>query len=115
MNLPTGDMGQPAAKNNQTRIIIGVVVVLVLCCCCTVVAGTVTVLLMSLRSISAVVISLWDVEPLPSKAATRLVNVEVMERSRQQKTQPRVRLLIQNPQALASLSELQSDSIGETL
>lgn len=41
MNLPTGDLGQPAAKNNQTRIIIGVVVALVLCCCCTVVAGVV--------------------------------------------------------------------------
>lgn len=78
-------------------------------------AGTVTVLLMSLRSISAVVISLWDVEPLPSKAATRLVNVELVERPRHQKTQPRVRLLIQNPQALASLSELQRASICETL
>lgn len=78
-------------------------------------AGTVTVLLMSLCSISAVVISLWDVEPLPSKAATRLVNVELVERPRHQKTQPRVRLLIQNPQALASLSELQRVSICETL
>lgn len=78
-------------------------------------AGTVTVLLMSLCSISAVVISLWDVEPLPSKAATRLVNVELVERPRHQKTQPRVRLLIQNPQALASLSELQRASICETL
>lgn len=78
-------------------------------------AGTVTVLLMNLRSISAVVISLWDVEPLPSKSATRLANVEVVERPQHQKAQPRVRLLIQNPLALAALSELQRDSIGRIL
>lgn len=78
-------------------------------------AGTVTVLLTSLRSISAVMISLWDVESLPSKAATRLANVELVERPRHQKGQPRVRLLIQNPQALASLSELQRASICQTL
>ncbi|MFO0699342.1 MAG: hypothetical protein U0236_08950 [Nitrospira sp.] len=78
-------------------------------------AGTVTILLTSLRSISAVMIALWDVEPLPSKAATRLANVEVVERPRHQKTQPRVRLLIHNPQALASLSELQRASICQIL
>jgi hypothetical protein len=80
-----------------------------------VLAGTVTVLLMSLRSISAVMISLCDVEPLPSKAATKLANVELVERPRHQKTQPRVRLLIQNPQALAPLSELQRASICQIL
>ncbi len=71
-------------------------------------AGTVTVLLTRLRAISAVMISLWDVEPIPSKAGTRLANVEVVERARHQKTQPRVRLLIRNPSALSPLSELQS-------
>lgn len=78
-------------------------------------AGTVTVLLMSLRSLSAVVISLWDVEPLPSKAGTRLANVEFVERPRHQRTQPRVRLLIQNPQALAVLSERQTGAVCQTL
>lgn len=78
-------------------------------------AGAVTVLLTSLRSISAVMIALWDVESLPSKAATRLANVELVERPRHQKTQPRVRLFILNPQALAPLSELQRISICQIL
>lgn len=78
-------------------------------------AGTVTVLLTKVSTLSAVLISLWDVEPLPSKAATRLANVEVVERPQHQKAQPRVRLLIQNPLALAALSELQRDSIGQIL
>ncbi len=78
-------------------------------------AGMVTVLLMSLRAISAVIIALWDVEPLPSKAATRLANVELVERPRHQKAQPRVQLLIQNPAALAVLSERQGVFIGQML
>ncbi|MBX3326636.1 MAG: hypothetical protein U0223_16285 [Nitrospira sp.] len=78
-------------------------------------AGTVTVLLMSLRSLSAVMISLWDVEPLPSKAGTRLVNVEVVERARHEKAQPRVRMLILNPGAVSVLSEPQEDAIRLTL
>ncbi|MBH0208910.1 MAG: hypothetical protein HP495_10455 [Nitrospira sp.] len=78
-------------------------------------AGTVTVLLTKIPTMSAVLISLWDVEPLPSKAGTRLANVELVERPRHQRTQPRVRLLIQNPQALALLSERQRDSICQTL
>jgi hypothetical protein len=78
-------------------------------------AGTVTVLLTSLRSISAVMISLWDVESLPSKAGTRLANVELVERPRHQKTQPRVRLLIQNPMASAPLSEPLSVSIRQII
>ncbi|MBS0150206.1 MAG: hypothetical protein JSR31_04650 [Nitrospira sp.] len=78
-------------------------------------AGTVTVLLMSLRSISAVMISLWDVEPLPSKAGTRLANVELTERPRQQKIQPRVRVMIHNPCATAALSEWQQDTFRQIL
>ena len=72
-------------------------------------AGTVTVLLTKVSTLSAVLISLWDVEPLPSKAATRLANVEVVERPQHQKAQPRVRLLIQNPCAEASRRAWQSD------
>jgi hypothetical protein len=78
-------------------------------------AGTATVLLMNLRSISAVMISLWDVEPLPSKAGTRLANVELIERPKQQMIQPRVRMLIQNPTASAGLTEYQQDVVRQVL
>ena len=54
-------------------------------------------------------ISLWDVEPLPSKAGTRLANVELVERAKQRRIYPRVRMLIQNPSAGAPLSERQAD------
>lgn len=77
--------------------------------------GTVRVLLTKIPTLSAVLISLWDVEPLPSKAGTRLANVELVARARHQKTQPRVRLLIQNPSAVAPLSEQQSVALCQTL
>ena len=78
-------------------------------------AGVVTVLLTKVSTLSAVLISLWDVEPLPSKAGTRLANVEVIERSKQQRTQPRVRMLVYNPCASAALSEWQQDAIRQIL
>jgi hypothetical protein len=78
-------------------------------------SGAVTVLLMKVRHLSAVLISLWDVEPLPSKAGTRLANVELVERTRHQRTHPRVRLLIQNPCATAPLTELQTEACLQTL
>ncbi len=78
-------------------------------------AGSVTVLLTSLRHLSAVRISLWDVEPLPSKATTRLVNVEVVERAKLQEGHPRVRLFIQNPTAATPLSERQAEACLQTL
>jgi hypothetical protein len=78
-------------------------------------SGAVTVLLTNLRHLSAVLISLWDVEPLPSKAGTRLANVELVERATHQRTQPRVRLLIQNPGAIAGLSERMIDVCRKTL
>lgn len=78
-------------------------------------AGAVTVLLTKLRHLSAVLISLWDVEPLPSKAATRLANVELVERPKSQRTHPRVRVLIQNPAAAASLTEPQEEIVLQTL
>ena len=73
-------------------------------------SGAVTVLLTRLRHLSAVLISLWDVEPLPSKAGTRLANVELVERPKSQRTHPRARLLIQNPAAAASLTERQAEA-----
>jgi len=78
-------------------------------------AGSVTVLLTRLRALSAVMISLWDVEPMPSKAGTRLANVEVIERSKRKRGYPRVRFLITNPAATASLSERQQESFAELL
>lgn len=78
-------------------------------------SGAVTMLLTRLRHLSAVSIALWDVEPLPSKAGTRLANVELVERALHQRTQPRVRLLIQNPSAVAGLSEWMADVCRETL
>lgn len=70
-------------------------------------AGSTTVDLMKLRHLSAVLISLWDVEPLPSRATLRLANVDLVERADHQRTRPRVRMFIQNPAAAASLSERQ--------
>lgn len=78
-------------------------------------AGSVTVLLTRLRSLSAVMVSFWDVEPLPAKAGTRLANVELTERPRRQRGYPRVRMLIQNPSAAAPLTERLSDSFAQLL
>lgn len=80
-----------------------------------VLAGSATVLLTKLRHLSAVLITLWDVEPLPFGAATRLVNVEVHERSRRQTGYPRVRLLIRNPSAAMPLTERQRNSFDQLL
>jgi hypothetical protein len=78
-------------------------------------SGAVTMLLTKLPHLSAVSIALWDVEPLPSKAGTRLANVELAERAKHQRTQPRVRLVIQNPGAVAGLSERMTDVCREIL
>jgi len=78
-------------------------------------AGVVTVLLTRVPTLSAVLISLWDVEPIPSRAAVKLANVELIERPKQQRIQPRVRMLIQNPKASAPLSESHEALIRQTL
>jgi len=80
-----------------------------------VLSGAVTVLLTSLRHLSAVLIALWDVEPLPSKAGTRLANVELVERPKSQRTHPRVRMLIHNPGAASPLSERQAEVFVQLL
>lgn len=67
-------------------------------------AGAVTVLLPRVNQISAVVLSLWDVEPSPVRSGVRLSNVRMIERSAQQAAYPRVRLLIGNPAAMYPLS-----------
>jgi hypothetical protein len=78
-------------------------------------SGAVTVLLTRLRHVSAVVISLWDVHPLPAKAATRLANVDMVERSKQERSRPRVRMLVANPAAAAVLTDFQAAAIRSVL
>jgi hypothetical protein len=78
-------------------------------------AGAVTLLLTKLRAVSAVLISFWDVVPMPSKAGTRLANVELVERSTHQRGHPRVRMLITNPAADAHLTERQHDAFCQLL
>lgn len=78
-------------------------------------AGLITVLLTKVSTMSAVLISLWDVEPLPSKAGMRLANVKLIERSKHQKTQPRVRMLVFNPNASAPLSDSHEASFRQIL
>ncbi len=74
-------------------------------------SGAVTVLLTRLPHLSAVLISLWDVHPLPSRAGTRLANVDMVERSMHERTSPRVRLMIHNPAACSWLSERQQEML----
>src|SRR5581483_10333860 len=57
-------------------------------------AGAVTVMLPRVRQVSAVLLSLWDVEPAMARSGVRLANVYLVERSPQQSAYPRVRLLI---------------------
>ena len=78
-------------------------------------AGAVTVLLTQLPHLSAVLVSLWDVLPLPSRAGTRLANVELVERAKHQRTVPRVRMLIQNPNAHIPLTEREAGIFCEML
>ncbi len=78
-------------------------------------AGSITVLLTKFRHLSAVMLSLWDVEPLPSKAGTRLANVELVERPKQQRAHPRVRVLVQNPGTTAPLGKIPEAALCEVL
>jgi hypothetical protein len=78
-------------------------------------AVAVTVLMTKLPHLSAVLISLWDVQPLPSKAGTRLANVEVVECPRHQRGYPRVRMLLQNPGASVPLTERQHEGFCQLL
>ncbi|MFQ5931176.1 MAG: hypothetical protein ACE5MM_02090 [Nitrospiraceae bacterium] len=74
-------------------------------------AGAITVLLTRLRQVSAVLLSLWGVEPSPAQSGVRLANVHVVERSTHQAAYPRVRLLVLNPAAGAPLSNQQVEAL----
>lgn len=78
-------------------------------------AGAVTLLLQTLPHLSGVLITLWDVTPLPAQAATRLANVELVGRTKHQKGYPRVRLMVENPDASAPLSERQEEAFRQLL
>jgi hypothetical protein len=78
-------------------------------------AGAVTLVLTTLPGVSAVLISCWDVMPLPSKSGTRLANVELVERNSHQRGHPRVRMLITNPAAGAHLTERQHEALCQLL
>ncbi len=78
-------------------------------------AGDITLVLARLRHLSAVLLSLWDVEPLPARSSVRLANVRVVERSRHQAAYPRVRMLILNPTAHCPLSGPQVDLLKGVL
>jgi hypothetical protein len=78
-------------------------------------AGSVTLALTRLRHLSAVMMSLWSVKPIPSTAGIRLANVEVVERAGHQRGYPRVRMMIQNPAASARLTERQVEAFVQLL
>lgn len=78
-------------------------------------AGAVTLQLQTLPHLSGVLITLWDVIPRPAQAATRLANVELVERTKHQKGYPRVRLLVENPDAAAPLREQQEEAFRQLL
>ncbi len=78
-------------------------------------AGSITLLLGRLRHLSAVLLSLWDIEPVPARSGVRLANVRVVERNQQQAAYPRVRMLIVNPAAEFPLTVSQVDKVKGVL
>jgi hypothetical protein len=74
-------------------------------------AAGITMLLPRLQQLSAILLSLWDVNPMPERSGVRLANVHVVERPKHQVAYPRVRLLILNPGAAVSLREAEVESL----
>jgi hypothetical protein len=104
ISIPRADLqGEQMSRGNAIRLNLKAL------------AGSATVLVTKLPHLSAVLISLWDVQPLPSKAGTRLANVEVVERPRHQRGYPRVRMLLQNPSASVPLTERQHEGFCQLL
>ncbi|MFQ5991263.1 MAG: hypothetical protein ACE5NA_02390 [Nitrospiraceae bacterium] len=75
------------------------------------VAAGITMLLPRLKQLSAVLLALWDVNPLPERSGVRLANVHIVERAKHQVAYPRVRLLILNPGAAVPLREVEVESL----
>ncbi len=78
-------------------------------------AAGLTLLLARLPGLSAVVVTLWDIEPLPARSALRLANVHIVERSKQQAAYPRVRMLIVNPAAKHPLADAEAAGLKRLL
>jgi hypothetical protein len=78
-------------------------------------AGAVTVALPSVPQLSAVLISLWDVEPAQAHSPVRLANVWLVERSPSQTAYPRARLLILNHAAAAPFGDGEVKAFKELL
>jgi hypothetical protein len=78
-------------------------------------AGMVTASLPMMRQLSAVLLSLWNVEPAEMRAGIRLANVFLVERSEYQTAFPRVRLLVLNPAAGYPLRRVEIDTFKRLL
>ncbi|GKS59079.1 hypothetical protein YTPLAS18_26060 [Nitrospira sp.] len=78
-------------------------------------AGAVTSALMKLEHLSGVLLSLWDVLPLPASSSVRLANVYLVERAMRQRDHPQVRAVVCNPAAKAPLTKPQLDVIRTIL
>lgn len=78
-------------------------------------AAGLTLLLARLPGLSAVLVTLWDSDPMPARSALRLANVHMVERSRQQAAYPRVRMLIVNPSARHPLADAETAGLKRLL
>ena len=78
-------------------------------------AGALTSTLMKLEHLSGVLLSLWDVLPLPATSSVRLANVHLVERTMRQRDHPQVRTVVCNPTARAPLTRPQLDLIRTIL
>lgn len=78
-------------------------------------AAGLTLLLGRLPGLSAVLLTLWEVESLPARSTLRLANVQIVERSTQQAAYPRVRMLIVNPAATHPLGEAETAGLKRLL
>lgn len=79
------------------------------------IAAAITVLMPLVRQVSGVLLSLWDVETSPNLCGMRLANVYMAERSPQQPTDPRARLLVLNPDATYPLNRTEARALKSLL
>lgn len=103
-SVPPSDPAEPALRQGQTWTLDLMQA-----------AAALTLQLARLPGLSAVLITLWDIEPLPARSTLRLANVHVVERSAQQTAYPRVRMMIVNPSARHPLADLQIAALKRLL
>ncbi|RMH06654.1 MAG: hypothetical protein D6704_06825 [Nitrospirae bacterium] len=82
-------------------------------------SGMMTMTLASMRQLSAVLLTLWDIQPRETRAAIRFRHVYCVERAggslRTSRDMPRIRLFIQNPSAIYPLEDTQSRALHPVL